>query len=281
MLDSLHRSTWENDGINGASKRQNHHNHPFIMPVSAVVNPYAKTAVAKGPSVAQNDEMGRQSQQPVSNFKRKYHLAGANNPGQKKKKGDQQTLFGERAFNSLIDCEVCKAKASNLRVPHRGHHQLCLLNIKTKGRGEISVLELAGRENEQRYQRLVRPIEEHEKGSYKNLTPEGTAAFFNPTTYARKKNSTMATPTEPTESTNATTTKRHSPVSPKLLCEAVTSMVASPDFCEKHKSKSAPLAMIAYAEVVAEKIIRPKLTVDGVLPRHFDNGGSSLDKQLP
>jgi len=41
----------------------------------------------------------------------------------RKKKG-QQTLFGEKAFNPLEDCEVCKGKKYG-RVVHRTHHKMC------------------------------------------------------------------------------------------------------------------------------------------------------------
>jgi len=42
------------------------------------------------------------------------------------------------------------------------------------------------------------------------------------------------------------------------LCMAVTKRVDNREFCEKHKAKNAPLAMIAFAEEVVEKFIRPK-----------------------
>ena len=38
--------------------------------------------------------------------------------------------------------------------------------------------------------------------------------------------------------------------------------VDNPDFREKHKTKNAPLAMIAFVEEVSEQIIRPKLTLE-------------------
>jgi len=47
-------------------------------------------------------------------------------------------------------------------------------------------------------------------------------------------------------------------LSPGDLSRAVMKRVDSHKFREKHKAKSAPLAMIALAEEVAEKIIRPK-----------------------
>ena len=56
--------------------------------------------------------------------------------GRKKKKRSlltQMTIRGLRAFSSIVDCAVCKAKNLNLRVPHRPHDKRCPLNQKTKG----------------------------------------------------------------------------------------------------------------------------------------------------
>jgi len=46
------------------------------------------------------------------------------------------------------------------------------------------------------------------------------------------------------------------------FCQAVSNMVSDTAFLVKHKSKHAPLAMMAFANEVAEKIIRPKQTDD-------------------
>ena len=65
-----------------------------------IVNPYAK----RGPLTTVNtEEMGRQSQQRISNTKRKYQFAGS--IGKKAaRKGDQKTLFGGVAFDASKVC---------------------------------------------------------------------------------------------------------------------------------------------------------------------------------
>jgi hypothetical protein len=127
-------------------------------------------------------------------------------------------------------------------------------NKKTKGKGDLSALEIANRQNEQRYQHLTRPNEAHKKGSFKNLTAEATSKFFNPATYSKKA---AAKSTTTTLMSTPTTNKAN--VSPQFLCEAITKMVTDSAFCKKHKLKSTPLAMLAFAEVVAEKVVRPNL----------------------
>ena len=51
------------------------------------------------------------------------------------------------------------------------------------------------------------------------------------------------------------------------FCKAVTTMTSDPAFAEKHKSKSAPLAMVAFANEVQKKIIEKRKTND-----YFENG---------
>jgi hypothetical protein len=85
------------------------------------------------------------------------------------------------------------------------------------------------------------------------LTAEATSKFFNLATYS-KKTAAKSTTTRTTTTMSTPTT-----VSPQFLCEAVSKMVTDSAFCEKHKLKSAPLAMLAFAEVVTQKIVQPKL----------------------
>ena len=73
-----------------------------------MVNPYKKPS----PHGGIGKEMGPQSQCRVSLQKRTFLLAGSNN--NKKRKGapgQQLTLFGDRAFDPLIDCKTCIAKS--------------------------------------------------------------------------------------------------------------------------------------------------------------------------
>ena len=97
--------------------------------------------------------MGPQSQHRVSLAKR-THLMQANNSGNRKKKQKssvQQTLHGNRAFDPLKDCIVCKHKLAGRNV-HRAHHKLCWNNRRTKG--VTSSVTLEGMAEEKRLAKL-------------------------------------------------------------------------------------------------------------------------------
>ena len=47
-------------------------------------------------------------------------------------------------------------------------------------------------------------------------------------------------------------------MTPTDLCKAVKALVNDAAFCDKHKSKAAPIAITALAEVVQEKIVRAR-----------------------
>jgi len=223
---------------------------PPAAATTRMANPYAKTA-----QKAVN--MGRQSQQRVSNQnKRKFKLAGNNNP----KKRGQQTLFGGNAFDAIKDCQVCKARylatvVEGYRVPNRAHHPLCIKNTKTRGKGVLSEQQQMSLEDNKRYKALVAPIAESEKGSSRNLPRDCGKAFFGPRDAPKK-----AVPTPATTTTNMES--EESDLSPSYFCQAVSTLVSNAAFVEKHKSKQAPLAMMAFANEVAEKIIHPKRTCD-------------------
>jgi len=108
----------------------------FIMTTTAAaaarpraVNPYAKPTHN---AVVNDENMGRQSQQRVSNqHKRKFKLASKAG----RRKGDQLTLDNNVAFDSIKDCKVCKAKhiqgfMPTYTIPKRAHHVLCPKNKK-------------------------------------------------------------------------------------------------------------------------------------------------------
>jgi hypothetical protein len=149
-----------------------------------VDNPYNKTASAAVFNLPHNEGMGRQSQQRVSNTKRQYQLA-ATNSYKKPKKGDQLTLIGDIAFNSERDCKICVAQArrrfdSSVPVPKRSHHELCAKNTKTGGKGPLTTQRLAEIADDRRYKHIIRPIESHEKGSWKHSHKED-CLFQSPT----------------------------------------------------------------------------------------------------
>ena len=144
----------------------------------SVVNPYAKPAQNAA-------NVGRQSQQRVSNqTKRKFKLASNNN--RKKKKGDQLTLQGGVAFQPERDCIVCRAKTikklylAEHKVPKRPHHVLCSLNTKTRGFGELTEALLASLADNKRCKALTAPIQPGERCSGKHATKAVGDLFFAP-----------------------------------------------------------------------------------------------------
>jgi len=205
-------------------------------------------------AAAHNDEvnnMGRQSQQRISNqHKRKYKLCSNNN---KRRKGDQLTLEGGLAFQAERDCRICKAKITakflpGYPIPKRAHDPRCALNKTTRGAGELTTQAAANIADEQRYKQLTRPINQSEKFSATHLAAATT--FFAPrpkpttTTSQKKAPMTMAS-------------CANDDITPSGLCAAVMKRVNNVDFREKHKKKAAPLAMIAFAEEIQERYITP------------------------
>ena len=87
------------------------HTKEVIMSGSKPIhNPYQKRA----PLGAHNDnKMGRQSQQRVSNTKRAYGLATPKKP----KTTTQLTLQGEIAFVAERDCNTCKTQSLAKQIP--------------------------------------------------------------------------------------------------------------------------------------------------------------------
>ena len=222
-------------------------------------NPYAQRAAAtaaatrgkeNGPQLV---EMGPQSQRRLT-LKGRTHLMQQSSH-KKKQKGDQQTLFGERAFDPKEDCAICKARHIGYAEPHRGHHKLCWNNKRTKGFSEATLsLE---QEAKRLKQHFTTPLTEEEKCSGKHSTKEAGLVFFAP----------RVVPAVPKKTTTTTTTKLSTAVmtdnslSGPSLCMAVTELVKDTNFVELHKDSRAPLAMLALAKVVAEKIMLDK-TVD-------------------
>ena len=151
--------------------------------MSKQVNPYAKPKATAAAAVAatgkenggpQVNKMGPQSQRRLSLKERTYQMKGnANN--KKKKKGGQQTLFGEVAFEPEKDCEVCKARLWGRNV-HRSHHELCTNNRNKRGQ---SAATLSLQKEEKRLKVLFStPLTEAEKCSGQYLTKEATEAYF-------------------------------------------------------------------------------------------------------
>ena len=191
--------------------------------------------------------MGPQSQRRL-NQKARTHKMQANNVGcrKKRKAGDQLTLDGSVAFAPFKHCVVCKARAAGVTPPHRGHHKLCWINRRTKGITSKTTLESL-KETERLRKLFAEPI----KFSSRYLS-DGTS-FFAPrisgTTTDQKA------PAAPTESSN--NNKPFAPPTNKDVCHAVINKVNDKSFAAAHAKNRAPLAMIALASVVVEKIINP------------------------
>jgi hypothetical protein len=134
-------------------------------------------------------------------------------------------------------------------VPKRSHHELCAKNTKTGGKGPLTTQRLTEIADDRRYKHLIRPIESHEKGSWKHSHKEAGISFFNPRDSGTAK---MQTPTTTITATTTTTMTSAVQEAGLLLAnsfsEGVGKLVSDPEFCKEHKSKSAPLAMLALAQ---------------------------------
>jgi len=164
--------------------------------------------------------MGPQSQRRLTLQERTHQLQSQSHRKKQKTTG-QQTLSGERAFDPLEDCAVCKAKRFGREV-HRAHHRLCYHNRRTRGLFEAAL----SLEQEEKRLRLhfTTPSSESEKCSRQHTTKEAGQAFFAPREVAKLKvNSTTAT----TKTTTSMDSKlvMSSNVTPDDLCSAVTGMV--------------------------------------------------------
>jgi len=228
-------------------------------------NPYrrpaaAAAAVPRLQNGVSQSTMGPQSQRRLS-LKERAHQLQASSHRKKHKTGGQQTLFGDRAFDPLKDCEVCRAKEYGRSV-HRAHHERCVNNRRTRG---FSNAALALANEEARLKRhFATPLSEAEKCRGEYATPEAAAAFFAPregvTKIAGKITTTTTQITTTTQfaATVASESKCASEqfVSAAELCTAVTELVTDVDFLEKHKGNKAPMAMLAFASVVMKTIVR-------------------------
>ena len=209
--------------------------------------------------------MGRQSQQRISNTKRAFSFADSTTTT-KRKKGDQTTLFGGIAFDAERDCVVCSARARKIyepttRVPKREHDKRCIKNTTTKGMGEISREAMATLEEEKQLKKLFEaPLADSEKGSAKHTTADAIAAFLAPRPSVMKKPPAKATANTSNNNTNNTAAIDGG----DQLCKAVATLVNNTTFVNKHQTKGAPLAMVAFAETVCKDGIGKYLPKNGI-----------------
>ena len=123
------------------------------------------------------------------------------------------------------------------------------MNTKTKGKGELTEQSMASLADNKRHKTLTAPIRAEERFSGFNNSKVAASTFFE----------TRTTTTEPmTAATAAATIVVEEELSPLSIFKGVENLVNDVDFQEKHKCKIAPLAIMAFASVVSEQIIRHK-----------------------
>jgi len=216
--------------------------HPAEHPNRhGVINPYSRR-----PTGAQ---MGPQSQRRLALNERTHTLQANSN----KRKAGQLTLFGGVAFDPSKNCVVCKAKLAG-RTSHKAHHNLCTNNKRTQGRSAAAVHQAQlDKSLQQHFQAPLRP---EEKASSRYLTKESAQVFF-------EKRNCQAKPTELTTTTTATATTMNSgnaasDLTGQQFCSQVTDTINNSAFQKEHEKSRAPLAMLAFAKIVMEKVNKQK-----------------------
>jgi len=186
--------------------------------------------------------MGPQSQRQLTVDKRTHKMQQQQGPMKKLKDGNQSTLTGERTFDPLKDCQKCKAKLGG-RDLHRCHHPLCWNNRRTHGVTTKVTLESVAES-----ERLRKHFSKPEVFSSRNIAKEAAATFFVPQklTATTTTTSTITTP-------SPTTTIAASEVDD--LCDAASSKAKDEAFCKECEKCRAPLAMVAFAGLVVERIV--------------------------
>ena len=201
-------------------------------------------------STLDQNTMGPQSQNRLTLMARTHQMQGSSH--KKRKKGGQLTLFGGNAFDPESDCEVCKGRLGG-RIVHRAHHKLCPNNRRTKGMTSEETLKQI-KNDEALKKHFNTPLTAEEKASSRCLSKDAGDAFFaarQPTTIAK----TMKSPPPTTTTTTTTTTNT------VAFCREVTAKLNQQSFVDGCSQNRAPLAMLAFASVVVEKIVRDKTRV--------------------
>jgi len=147
-----------------------------VNTMASMSNPYKRAPQAS--SLSKNATMGPQSQRRLTLVERTHKMQA---PTKKSKAGDQLTLTGERAFDPLKDCVVCKAKLAGREV-HRGHHPLCCNSRRTKGVTSKVTLDSVA-ESERLRNHFAKPV----LFRLRNGTKEAAATFLSPKSWLHKK----------------------------------------------------------------------------------------------
>jgi len=197
--------------------------------------------------------MGPQSQRRLTLQERTHQLQG--NSRNNKRKAGQLTLFGDRAFQPESDCVVCKGKLGG-RTVHRAHHKLCPNNRRTQGVVSQVTLQQNKIDKDLR-KHFQTPLAPSEKASSKHTNKEAVQAFF---TKRMLTNVTTTPATTTTTEGSAETAETLNNMDGNDFCREVTAIINTPTFREDQSKSRAPLAMVALASVVVEKVIRMKQT---------------------
>ena len=176
-------------------------------------------------------------------------MQGSNVGYKKGKKGDQQTLTGEVAFDPIKDCAICKARHIGYAEPHRGHHKHCWNNKRT--RGISSATSLASIQESKRLKAFFeKPPQSHEMYTSANNSKAACEQFFTP-----RNPTTKVSTTEVPQATLAEVVSSIGPTAEEL-CSAVAERIADTSYQTENQRKEAPLAMLALAGLVVERIVR-------------------------
>ena len=229
-------------------------NKPTIATMPPIENPYRKRPAHNAVAA----QMGPQSQRRHTLQERTYRLAS--NQKRKAGPGDQPTIdTGEKAFDAIKDCPRCRAAHYNQRMPHRGHDKRCILNTTTRGQtGETLRLRLESGRLAKLFQK---PLTTKEKASWRYSTKEAGIAFFGPRQKKQKQHNAEA-PQAPSQLPKLPPppVEKEVMLTKVSFCQAVTAKIADPEFvASAEKRGRAPLAMIALAGLVADKIKKGEL----------------------
>jgi hypothetical protein len=220
--------------------------HPNTNSMGSTNNPSTEAE-----NVPHNDQMGPQSQRRNTLQERTHQLQGQNKGYKKRSQPTQQiTLAGERAFDPIKDCPICKAREGGYSEPHRGHHPLCWNNKRTKG---LSPATLASIKESKRLEAFfaAKP-QKHEIFSSRNNSRAACIQFFAPRKTTKQppatsnKSKSPAPPMKPSPTTTTSFTEE--------MFTVVATRTSEEDFRLKHQSKEAPLALIALASFILEKM---------------------------
>lgn len=158
------------------------------------------------------------------------------------------TVFGGVTFDSLTDCEVCKRKLVGREV-HHACRKLCANNRRAQGTTSEATIKQKMIDGSLK-KHFGTPLAPEERASSRHLTKEAGEAFF----ALRNPPSSLAK-TATSKILVSPSTTNHEDTD---FCEEVTAKLNNKPFVDGHANGRAPLATLAFATVVVEKIVCDK-----------------------